>query len=288
MADASMDYLNSPAAVDLPAAACGQALNSLGEIQAKFTAAHAAFLRRFGAADAHDADGYGTSSAWLAAKTQLSVKDARAAVRRMRRLGERPHLADALGRGELSWSWAAEIIELTRKLPAELRGQTDRILLDAAARGATREDLRYLATCAMQVRVPAQLAHLPHRGPGVVLGHLGHRGQPRRRRAVPVGVMGVGGVEPAQEPGVRGGDLRLQLTQRRQHTADSGDMQLRCGGGVEVVQAGVRHAQRLGNAAGRLVAIGAHPRPPPRWVSPLPVTACDAFPSAPSTGLLPV
>jgi hypothetical protein len=37
MADASVDYLNSPAAADLPAAACGQALIALGEIQAKVT-----------------------------------------------------------------------------------------------------------------------------------------------------------------------------------------------------------------------------------------------------------
>src|SRR5499427_3957893 len=150
IAHASMDYLNSPAAVELAASAAGGVLAALGELQAKVTAAHAAFLRRFDAAGAHDADGYGTSAAWLAAMTKMAPKDAKAAVWRMRRLGERQHLADALARGELSWSWAAEIIELTRKLPAALRGQTDRILLDAAARGATREDLRYLATCALQ------------------------------------------------------------------------------------------------------------------------------------------
>src|SRR6516225_10870906 len=147
---AGLDYLNSPGATDLPALASGQALTALGELQAKFTAAHAAVLRRFDAADAHDADGYGTSSAWLAARTRLSVKDAKAAVRRMRRLTERPRLQDALARGELSWSWAAEIIELTRKLPAGLRADTDQILLDAAARGATLADLRYLAACALQ------------------------------------------------------------------------------------------------------------------------------------------
>src|SRR5215469_5766148 len=105
MAHASMDYLNSPAAADLPAAACGQALTALGEIQAKGTAAHAAFLRRFDALDGHDADGYGTSAAWLAAMAKLAPKDAKAAVQRMRRLGQRPHLADALARGEMSWSW---------------------------------------------------------------------------------------------------------------------------------------------------------------------------------------
>src|SRR5262252_6679911 len=122
MTGAGLDYLNSPAAAELPAAAADRVLMSLGELQAKVTAAHAAFLRRSDAADAHDADGYGTSAAWLAAMTKLAPKDARASVQRMRRLGERPPLADALAAGGLSWSWAAEIIDRTKQLPAELRG----------------------------------------------------------------------------------------------------------------------------------------------------------------------
>src|SRR5215470_1420459 len=150
MTGAGLDYLNSPAAAELPAAAAGEVLAALGVISAKVTAAHAALLRRFDAAGGHDADGYGTSSAWLAAMTQLAPKDAKAAVRRMRQLTEHAGLAEALARGELSWSWAAEIIELTRKLPAQLHGGTDQILLDAAAGGATLDDLRYLAACALQ------------------------------------------------------------------------------------------------------------------------------------------
>src|SRR5215831_2874089 len=150
MTHAGLDYLNSPAATELHVAAVGGVLTSLGELQAKVTAAHAAFLRRFDAADAHDADGYGTSASWLAAKTQLSVKDARAAVRRMRRLGERPHLADALGRGELSWSWAAEIIDWMRELPAELRDGTEKILAEAAAAGASLEDLAAITAHALR------------------------------------------------------------------------------------------------------------------------------------------
>src|SRR5215472_8009492 len=150
MAHASLDYLNSPAAADLPAAACGQALTSLGELQAKVTAVHAAFLRRFDAADGHDADGYGTSAAWLAAMTKMAPRDAKAAVRRMRRLGERPHLADALARGEISWSWAGEIIDWMRKLPAELRAGTEKILADAAAAGACLEDLSAITAHALK------------------------------------------------------------------------------------------------------------------------------------------
>src|SRR5215469_3068166 len=150
LAEVSLDYLNSPAAADLPAAACGEALITLGLLRAKVTAAHAAFLRRFDALDGHDADGYGTSAAWLAAMAKMAKKDAKAAVGQMRRLGGRRLLEDALARGEISESWAAEILDRTRKLPAEMRGETDRILLEAAAGGATLEDLRYLAACAVQ------------------------------------------------------------------------------------------------------------------------------------------
>ena len=70
--------------------ACGELLIGLGEIQAKLTAAHAEFLRRFDAAGAHDSDGYGSPSAWLAAKGGMSKGAARASVRRMRQLGDRP------------------------------------------------------------------------------------------------------------------------------------------------------------------------------------------------------
>src|SRR6516164_1397229 len=149
-AHASLDYLNSPAAAELHAAACGPVLTALGELQAKVTAAHAGFLRRFDAADAHDADGYGTSAAWLAAMARLAPGDAKAAVRRMRQLTEHRHIAGALAAGRISTSWAGQIIELTGKLPAELRGGTDQILLDAAAAGASLDDLRYLAARAWE------------------------------------------------------------------------------------------------------------------------------------------
>jgi hypothetical protein len=150
MAGASLDYLNSPAARDLDGAACGEVLTALGEIQAKFTAAHMTFLRRFDALDAHDADGYATSSAWLAAMSKMSKKDAKATVRQMRQLGRHRDLADALAAGEISESWASEIAGWTKKLPEEMRGETDRILLDAAAGGASLDDLATIAACALE------------------------------------------------------------------------------------------------------------------------------------------
>src|SRR5580693_3226913 len=107
---ACLDYL-IPVAPELSAAACGEVLTTLGEVRSKLAAAHAIVLRRFDALDGHDADGYGSSSAWLAAMTKMTRKDARAAVKHMRTLGERPHLEDALGAGDISDSWAAEIAD---------------------------------------------------------------------------------------------------------------------------------------------------------------------------------
>ena len=145
---ACLDYL-IPVAPELPAAACGEALTTLGEVRSKLAAAHAVLLRRFDALDGHDADGYGSSSAWLAAMTKMTRKDAKAAVRQMRVLGERPHLESALGAGDVSDSWASEIASWLRKLPEELRSGTEKILADAAAAGASLEDLATITAHAL-------------------------------------------------------------------------------------------------------------------------------------------
>jgi uncharacterized protein DUF222 len=150
LGDMFADYLNSPAVAELDGAACGEVLIVLGEIQAKLAAAHAGFLRRFDAANAHDADGYGSSSAWLAAKGRMTRRDARAAVREMRQFSARPGLHDAVAAGDLSRSWAEAITRWTRKLPVEMRDETDKILLEAAAAGASLDDLATIAAAAIE------------------------------------------------------------------------------------------------------------------------------------------
>ncbi len=149
-AGAALDYLNTAAGTLLDVSACGETLVALGQVQAKLTAAHAAVLRRFDAADAHDADGYGSSSSWLTAKAGMSRKAARSAVRQMRQLGERPLLGDALAGGEITDSLAFTIAGWTRKLPGQMRAETDRILLEAAAAGASLDDLSTIAGCAIE------------------------------------------------------------------------------------------------------------------------------------------
>jgi hypothetical protein len=150
MAGAALDYLNSGRVAGLDGPACGELLIGLAEIQAKLTAAHAGCLRRFDAAGAHDADGYGSSSAWLAAKAGMSKKAARVAVRQMRQLGARPLLGTALAAGDITDSLAFTIADWTRKLPADMREATDRILVDAAAAGASLDDLATIAACAIE------------------------------------------------------------------------------------------------------------------------------------------
>jgi Domain of unknown function (DUF222) len=149
VARSALDFLNSTELAP-GGNACGELLIGLGEIQARLTAAHARILRCFDAADAHDADGYGSSSAWLAAKAGLPKKAARILVRQMRQLGERPLLDAALAAGAVTDSLAFTIAGWTRKLPAGMRAETDRILLDAAAAGASLDDLAKIAACAIE------------------------------------------------------------------------------------------------------------------------------------------
>jgi hypothetical protein len=71
----------------------------------------------------------------------MTRRDAKAAAKRMRTLGEHPHLEDALGAGDISDSWAAEIAGWLKKLPEELRDGTEKILADAAASAASGASL---------------------------------------------------------------------------------------------------------------------------------------------------
>jgi Domain of unknown function (DUF222)/HNH endonuclease len=150
MASIGLEYLNSPAVGELDAAALGGVLTALGDLQDRLAAAHATFLRRFDAADAHDADGYASSSAWLAAKGRMTKRDALAAVRQMRQFSQRPGLHGAVASGDLSKSWADAIARWTRMLPEEMRADTDKILLEAAAAGASFEDLATIAAAAIE------------------------------------------------------------------------------------------------------------------------------------------
>ncbi len=148
---AAAAYLNSPAARDLEGAARGEALEALGAITSLLGAAANGLLRRFDADDGHDADGYASAAAWLAAKNHLGRKDAKAAVRQMRLLARHPLLDAATAAGAITVSWAKEIAAWTGRIDhQELQGEADRILVDAAAAGAGLDDLKLLAQAAYE------------------------------------------------------------------------------------------------------------------------------------------
>ena len=144
-------YLNSPAAADLDGPGRREALEQLGAIMSLLGAATNGLTRRFDAGDDHDADGYATTAAWLAARTRLGRRDAKAAVRHMRLLARHPHLDAATATGALTISWAREIAAWTGRIDHdELQSEADQILVDAATAGADLDDLRLLAQAAYE------------------------------------------------------------------------------------------------------------------------------------------
>ena len=151
MMNAGLDYLNGPGAGELDAASCGLVLRSLGEIEAKFTAAHASVLARFDAADAHDSDGYGTSAAWLMAMTDMTRAGrqdqgaADAAAARPARHGRRPG-----GRGYLQVAGAGDR-GMDQEAPGgAARGDDQRSWCRPPEAGASLDDLRMIAGVALE------------------------------------------------------------------------------------------------------------------------------------------
>src|ERR1700733_14211044 len=149
--DAFARYLNSPAAAGLDGAARGEALEQLGGVPALRGAAPTGRRRRSAADDGHDADGYASAAAWLAGRTRLGRKDAKAAVRQMRLLARHPLLDNATATGAVTISWAREIAGWTGRIDhQELQAEADRILVGAATAGADLDDLKLLAQAAYE------------------------------------------------------------------------------------------------------------------------------------------
>ena len=150
-ARAAADYLNSPAGRDLDGPARAEALIAIGAIQSSLAAAQGGLLRRFDADSDHDADGFATTAAWLAARAGLGRKDAKAVVRQARLLGRHPLLDEAAAAGTVTISWAREMAAWTGKIgDQEMQADADEILLEAAQAGADLDGLRVIAQAAYE------------------------------------------------------------------------------------------------------------------------------------------
>jgi hypothetical protein len=151
MLGSALDFLNGPAGEAVEPAALGSVLEALAGIDAKHAAARMRFIARFDANDCHDADGYQNTAAWLAGRTGMAPGKAKGEARAARQLtGKHPGLAAAMAGGGLSPSWAAKIAEWTGRFPADERAGVERLLLEAAAAGATLDDLQLLSVTALE------------------------------------------------------------------------------------------------------------------------------------------
>jgi hypothetical protein len=145
MAEAALDYLYSPGAGEVDAAALGGILESLAGISAKHSAARMRLLARFDADNGHDADGYQSTGSWLAGKTKTPLPQARGEAAQARRMNQRPQLLDAVADERLSPAWAAAIERWTRGLPDDLKAWADELLTEAAQHTNDLADIRMLA-----------------------------------------------------------------------------------------------------------------------------------------------
>jgi len=150
MAQAAADYLNGPDAAALEPAGLGGVLLSLSGISGSFAAARASIMARFTAAEAHDADGYGSPATWLTAMGKMARKDANAQVKEMRRLRDHPELHKALAVGLVSGSWAEQIALMTDRFPVDVRDEIDALLVSTAQAGTDLTDLAMVAQAAYE------------------------------------------------------------------------------------------------------------------------------------------
>jgi hypothetical protein len=148
---ASLDRLNAAvAAGEVPESALGEVLLQLETAGAKHAAARAAVLARFDAADAHNPDGYSSSSSWLRDKAGMTHRAAKGQMKQMRALRDRPLLAGAMTQGRLQESYAADIVRWTKPLPVAEKMAADEILLGALGAGASPDDLYLLCTAIVE------------------------------------------------------------------------------------------------------------------------------------------
>jgi hypothetical protein len=145
MLDCALDALNAADAAVLPTSVQAQVLRALERAGAKQTAARSRVLAAFTAQDGCEDDGQGSARMWLRWQTRVTKAAAMGAVGWMRRLAAHPVIAAGLAEGQMSASWARAVCGWSDRLPADMRGDADQILAEAAAGGAELADLAGLA-----------------------------------------------------------------------------------------------------------------------------------------------
>ena len=144
MAVAGLGWLAKADIAPVPVPALAACLRGLEAARSVHTAASARVLAAFCARRGCEDDGQGSPRTWLAWQARVTRPAANAALGWARRLAGHPAVAGALAAAQLSASWARQICDWTDRLPADVRGDADVILVAAARGGADLDGLAEL------------------------------------------------------------------------------------------------------------------------------------------------
>jgi hypothetical protein len=150
MVEAAYDFLNSDDLPSLPVELQAECLRTWSRADARGAAARADLLEAFKSCDGPRADGQRSTGAWLARFTRSTPAAARRQVSATMRLRDRPHVHAALAEGTISVSYGEWIGDAVTAFYPEDRDAVEQILVEAAASGATLDDLSRLATVALR------------------------------------------------------------------------------------------------------------------------------------------
>ena len=140
-------YLNAADPTAMLTAEQARILRTLEQFHAMSTAAHAAVLGAFTAAQGYCEDGEYSPRSWLIHQGDITRATAFAHTAWSRRAEEHPKIAPGHGDGGiLSESWARALCEITGKLPPDKVDEADALLVWTKLHGATLADLGGLAT----------------------------------------------------------------------------------------------------------------------------------------------
>jgi hypothetical protein len=143
---AGLDFLAHADAGSWPAGVQADCLRALAVAQSRQTAAHARVLAAFSVPGGGlNGDGHRSPRVWLTWQAQATRRAAAGQVAWMRDLQAHPVIAAALAAGQLSVSWARQLLDWTSRLPAGHRDHADTQLLAAALAGTGLAGLAQLA-----------------------------------------------------------------------------------------------------------------------------------------------
>jgi hypothetical protein len=145
MVHAGLGYLANADATQLSSGEQARLLRQLEQGDAVSTAARAAVLGAFTAAQGYAADAAYNARAWLIHQTGITRGAAAGHVAWARRAAGHPRVAAALAARQVSESYARLICQWTDKLPGGSRDAAEEILLAAAGQGLGLADLATLA-----------------------------------------------------------------------------------------------------------------------------------------------